>query len=390
MADLGRRHGVEARVVPEGVVRPAVMPAVRPSGPPWRVVHVASLNAVKDHETLLRALAIVVGVEPDIHLDLIGEDTLGGEAARLAHRLRLDKHVTFHGFQPTHGEKCEHMARAHVHVMSSRHEAACVSVLEAAVAGAPTVATRVGHVADGDGTRALAVPVGDSAALARGIVPASSAIRRDELRWRPRLLSGAPRTTPTGRPRRLRPSMTRCAGIAMSDSARIVTPTFFLVGAPKAGTTSFAAYLAQHPDVFVSPIKEPCLFAPEVIEIDAAARASHERDREPLRAYLDAAVLAPRDRGIVLEWTDYLKLFKGARAERAIGEASVAYLGSVDAPRRIHERVPDARILMILRDPADRLRSHYAAALRLRRGHVDILLRGSIARSNGRIAGRCD
>jgi hypothetical protein len=120
-------------------------------------------------------------------------------------------------------------------------------------------------------------------------------------------------------------------------------PNFFIIGAPKCGTTSLARYLAQHPDVFMSPVKEPCFFAPEVLQFD------------PLRD--------PRDTGVVVEWDAYLDLFAGAQHEKAIGEASVAYLASPVAARAIRERIPDARLIAMLRDPADRLFSHYTAAL---------------------------
>ena len=75
-------------------------------------------------------------------------------------------HVTFHGFQPPtrprpHG--------AH-HLVSSRHEAAGVVVLEAAAAGVPTAGTKVGYVADWSPERAVAVPVGDAAALASAAI----------------------------------------------------------------------------------------------------------------------------------------------------------------------------------------------------------------------------
>jgi hypothetical protein len=119
-------------------------------------------------------------------------------------------------------------------------------------------------------------------------------------------------------------------------------PNFFVIGAPKCGTTSLARYLAQHPDVYMSPVKEPCFFAPEVLHFD------------PLRD--------PREGGVVLEWPKYLELFAGVRRERAIGEASVAYLASPAAAREIRRRLPDARLIAVLRDPADRLFSHYAAA----------------------------
>lgn len=115
------------------------------------------------------------------------------------------------------------------------------------------------------------------------------------------------------------------------------TPTFFLVGAPKAGTTSLSRYLAQHPEVAVATEKEPCFFAPEVPV--SASTDAHRRD-----------------------WTSYLSLFAHATAARAIGEGSVAYLGSAHAPAAIAARIPNAKILMMLRDPANRLFAHYAAA----------------------------
>ena len=81
----------------------------------------------------------------------------------------LDARVTFHGFQPT-DRLAALYAQAHLHVVSSRHEAAGVVVLEAAAAGLPTVGTAVGFVADWSPDRAVAVPVGDPNALADAVV----------------------------------------------------------------------------------------------------------------------------------------------------------------------------------------------------------------------------
>jgi hypothetical protein len=106
---------------------------------------------------------------PSVHLDIVGDDTLGGRVQRLCRALDLDAYVSFHGFQPT-DVLASFYARAHLHVVSSRHEAAGVVCLEAACAGAPTVGTSVGYVADWAEDRAVAVPVGDSEALAAAIV----------------------------------------------------------------------------------------------------------------------------------------------------------------------------------------------------------------------------
>lgn len=115
------------------------------------------------------------------------------------------------------------------------------------------------------------------------------------------------------------------------------TPTFFLVGAPKAGTTSLFRYLGQHPEIAVAAVKEPCFFAPEV-PVDPATDACRR------------------------SWDAYLSLFAGAGTARAVGEGSVAYLASPDAAANIAARIPSAKILMMLRDPADRLFAHYSAS----------------------------
>ena len=135
-------------------------------------------------------------------------------------------------------------------------------------------------------------------------------------------------------------------------------PTFFVVGAPTAGTTSLYHYLRQHPAVYMSPIKEPCFFAPEVAEYPGVRREL-EAGALALRAYLDGAMREPRS-GVVLDWEQYLKLFKLVGQERAVGEASTSYLSSPRAARAISEVVPHARIVMLLRDPADRLFSNYS------------------------------
>ena len=167
---------VRVDVVPLGVDPHAFPPAAATNGPPWRLLRVASLNRVKDYPMLLEALARIVSTLPAVHLDIVGEDTLDGSVQHLARTLGLESHVTFHGFQPT-DTLAAFYTRAHLHVVSSRHEAAGVVVLEAASAAVPTLGTQVGYVADwsvdatGDGTeRSVAVPVGDAAAMASAAI----------------------------------------------------------------------------------------------------------------------------------------------------------------------------------------------------------------------------
>ena len=162
----------DARLLPLGVDAARVgglLPAPRPPGPPWRLLHAASINRVKDPATLLHALRLVVDQEPAVHLDWFGEDTLGGAAQRLLSELRLDAHVTLHGVQPA-ATLAPYFRQAHLYVQSSRHDSQGVAVCEAAAAGVPTVGTAVGLVAELAPAAAWAAPVGDAAGLAQGIL----------------------------------------------------------------------------------------------------------------------------------------------------------------------------------------------------------------------------
>jgi hypothetical protein len=138
-------------------------------------------------------------------------------------------------------------------------------------------------------------------------------------------------------------------------------PNFFIVGAPKAGTTSLYQYLNQHPDVYMSPIKEPNYFASEIRPDNVSEEFEEQvrRDMVALKAYLQGPMSESRFGGMVLEWEDYLKLFESVKQEIAIGEASVLYLWSKTAPVNIVSRIPEAKIVMILRDPAERAFSQY-------------------------------
>jgi glycosyltransferase involved in cell wall biosynthesis len=165
-----RRLGVDAQRVPLGVDLaswPPQSPRRRGDGPA-RLVHVASLNRVKDQATLLHALALLARRGVAFRLDIVGVDTLDGEIQRLAQRLGLDHHVRFLGFR-TRRELHPIVSAAHLQVLSSRHETGPLVLLEAAVAGVPTVGTAVGHLAEWTPTAALAVPVGDCRALADAI-----------------------------------------------------------------------------------------------------------------------------------------------------------------------------------------------------------------------------
>lgn len=175
------RWGIRAERLPLGVALdewPPAPPVPRDPALPAKLVHVAHINAVKDQTTLIRAAAILARDGFDFTLDLVGGDTTGGEIHRLAAREGVAGRIRFHGFL-RHDATRDVLAGAHLFLLSSLHEAGPVAVLEAAVAGVPTVGTRVGHIAEWAPDAALAVPVADAEALAAA---AASLLRDDDRR----------------------------------------------------------------------------------------------------------------------------------------------------------------------------------------------------------------
>jgi hypothetical protein len=113
-------------------------------------------------------------------------------------------------------------------------------------------------------------------------------------------------------------------------------PDFFIVGAPRCGTTALYSYLRQHPDVFLPEYKEPHYF-----NIDMAGD------------------------GAIRDEQAYLNLFAAAQAEKRVGEASVYYLSSKAAAHAIKAFSPAAKIIIMLRDPVEvmyALHAHHLAA----------------------------
>ena len=141
------------------------------------------------------------------------------------------------------------------------------------------------------------------------------------------------------------------------SSAQSVSPNFFLVGAPRCGTTSLFAALGQHPDVFCCPVKEPNHFATDR-NAKPAVIASAQRRGALLTAGAPGMKVLPRV-ATTPDFDTYLRLFDGWSGEHAVGEASTSYLVSTTAAAEIARRRPDARIIVVLRQPVERTRSEY-------------------------------
>ena len=117
-------------------------------------------------------------------------------------------------------------------------------------------------------------------------------------------------------------------------------PNLFIVGAPKSGTTSLYEWLRHHPDVYVSPFKEPCYFARDLAWETSGYYLRYGVDRER-----------------------YLGLFADADGAKRIAEASTRYLYSRDAPGLIAGETVDPRIVVMVRNPVDMIASLHAHKL---------------------------
>ena len=125
---------------------------------------------------------------------------------------------------------------------------------------------------------------------------------------------------------------------------------FFIVGAPKAGTTSLFYYLNKNKGICMSSIKEPNFFS--------------SQDLKTQKIYYDSLILD--------NLKEYERIFTPKNKQQIIGEASVSYLFYPNVANRIFDYNPRSKIIIILRDPVERAFSHYSMDLRL--GHVKLSL----------------
>lgn len=171
MLELARAAGADPRRVTLGIDTRRWTPSPprpRPANRPARLVHVGSLTPVKDHATLLHAVAALARHGRALHLDLVGIDVSGGTVARLAQELGIADLITFHGLLPQ-ARLVPIVSAADLMIIASRHEAGPVAFLEAAAVGVPSVGTAVGHLRDLAPQGAVVVDIGDKESLAREI-----------------------------------------------------------------------------------------------------------------------------------------------------------------------------------------------------------------------------
>lgn len=119
-----------------------------------------------------------------------------------------------------------------------------------------------------------------------------------------------------------------------------IWPNFFIVGAPRCGTTSIYEILRNVKGIYMSTIKEPNYFCVKVISDDHSQRPIRNKKK-------------------------YLELFWKVKNEVAVGESSPDYLRDPESANLIHQVSPNARIIAILRDPIERVYSHWLMSNRL-------------------------
>lgn len=123
-------------------------------------------------------------------------------------------------------------------------------------------------------------------------------------------------------------------------------PTFLIVGVQKAGTTSIYGYLKQHPQVYMSPVKETNFFSTDW------EKHTEKKSDTGKKKRIDS-------------WEKYCELFQEVTDEIAIGEASPNYLANYKTSSEMIQRyVPDVNMIAILRNPVDRAYSDYLMHLR--------------------------
>jgi len=133
-------------------------------------------------------------------------------------------------------------------------------------------------------------------------------------------------------------------------------PNAIVIGAPRSGTTSVYEYLGAHPDVYMSPVKEPDFFSYPSLDAvhlrEASATPSIEEDTR-------------RATALQGDLKRYMALFQDVGDATIRGEASAIYLGHPTAAQHIRRYVPDAKLIAILRDPSERMFSHFVHAKRI-------------------------
>lgn len=125
-------------------------------------------------------------------------------------------------------------------------------------------------------------------------------------------------------------------------------PNFLIIGAAKSGTTALHDAFAQHPQIYMSPTKEPNFFALEGNTLN----------------YAPGSVQASYLAHCITDLSVYREQFRPDVKQIAVGEASPIYLYDCKAPERIQSYIPDVKLIAIIRDPIERAYSNFLHHIR--------------------------
>jgi Sulfotransferase family len=134
-------------------------------------------------------------------------------------------------------------------------------------------------------------------------------------------------------------------------------PDFIVAGVARAGTTSLANWLGQHPELHLSPIKETNFFARP--DLGTAGPGDYWLNTPP--EFEPDGTMRSAHFARIETWEEYVRCFIPAKpGARWRGEASVSYSFYPAAPARIAKANPQCKIVFVLRDPVSRAVSNYA------------------------------
>ncbi len=136
----------------------------------------------------------------------------------------------------------------------------------------------------------------------------------------------------------------------------------FVVGAMKAGTTTFMELLSNHPDIYIPPIKEPHYLINSLPEFLFEPSRFFSEDR-----YFEKDFPKNQHMAKLTSLSHYKKLFSLGSKERYYVDGSTVYLAALESPNLIYEYNPEARIIVLFRNPLERMYSHYRMAKGLSR-----------------------
>lgn len=120
-------------------------------------------------------------------------------------------------------------------------------------------------------------------------------------------------------------------------------PNTFIAGVPKGGTTALASIISQHPEVFIPEKKEPRYFIYKGQSLDTSDKVN---------------------KGVVTDETEYISMYEGAK-EPIIIDGTPGYFSSPDAIKAIAQASPNAKIILLLRDPIERAFSHLIFSIKM-------------------------